>query len=114
MNTDSVFMRIEELRKKQKVSQAELISQLGMARGTYFHWKSGDNLSYYSRISDISKILQVSSGFLIDGPEPAPDEATPPVDEEDFDDKELVQLFHKLGSDNQKAFITLLRALCNS
>ena len=114
MNNDPVFMRIEELRIQQKVSQAELISQLGMARGTYFHWKLGDNLSYYSHIGDISKILRVSSGFLIDGPEPAPEEAMTPADEDDFEMEELIQLFHKLDPDNQMAFMTLLRSLCNS
>ena len=82
-----------------------------MARGTYFHWKSGNSLSYYSHISDISKILSVPSGYLIDGAVSI--SSTPlPDDKELLDDKELVQLFHKLDLDNQKAFITLLRSLC--
>jgi len=112
MNNDSVFLRIEELRKQQKVSQAELISRLGMARGTYFHWKSGDNLSYYSHIGEISKILHVSSGFLIDGS--TLEEPILPADKDIFEVEELMQLFHKLSPDNQRAFMTILRALCNS
>ena len=110
MNNDPVFIRIDELRKQQKVTQTELINQLGMARGTYFHWKSGNSLSYYAHISDISKILSVPSGYLIDGAISISQEAHSSVPL--LDDKELVQLFHKLDSDNQKAFITILRSLC--
>lgn len=112
MNNDPVFLRIEELRKQKKVTQTELISRLGMARGTYFHWKHGDNLSYHARISDISKILQVSSGLLIDGPGLSPEDTIPNDDANLFDEEELVQIFHKLDSDKQKAFMTILRALC--
>ena len=61
---DECFEKIDTLLKKQKKSQAELISYLGMSHGTYSHWKSGRNRSYRHNIWKIARFFGVPMSFF--------------------------------------------------
>ncbi len=67
MNNDPVFVRINTLLVDQGKMQKDLISYLGMARGTYSQWKSARCLSYRTHLAEIAKYFDVPVSFLIEG-----------------------------------------------
>lgn len=67
MNNDPVFVRINTLLVDQGKMQKDLISYLGMARGTYSQWKSAHCLSYRTHLAEIAKYFDVPVSFLIEG-----------------------------------------------
>ncbi len=66
-NDDAVLQRISETLKKRGKYNKDLISFLGLSKGTYSNWKRKLSNSYLSHIEDIASYLGVSVEYLITG-----------------------------------------------
>ena len=60
-----IIDKITMLMEKQKIGQQEFCDKLGIKSQTMTDWKAGRSQSYNKYISDIAKILNVSSDFLL-------------------------------------------------
>ena len=61
---DECFEKIDSLLRKQKKSQVELTTYLGLSRATYTHWKNGRNRSYRHYLFQIAKFFHIPVTFF--------------------------------------------------
>jgi len=53
------------VRKKAKITQAELAAKLGVTRGTIANWESGTSNPSIEILLELSRLFEVSVDFLI-------------------------------------------------
>ena len=108
--------RLDELLRQQGKTQKELIQFLGLCRGTYTHWKKGNNRSYIRHIAQIAQFFQMPIeyfGFLYG--EDSPDINSWTVDKV-FSDKErnLILNYRKLRSESQNNIYAIIEDLAQA
>lgn len=64
---DDTFERICTLMKEQKIQDQELITYLGLSRGTFSNWRRNNGRSYYEHIDIIADRLCVTIDYLVRG-----------------------------------------------
>ena len=100
--SDPVFIRIDQLLKRQGKQQKELIEFLSMAKNTYGNWKLQKNRSYLKHIDEIANFFGVSPNYLIRG-----EECLNITSHEE----ELVRFFRKLNPQNADTIFTLVKTI---
>lgn len=59
------IIRLKELRKKEKMSQADFASAIGMAQQQYSRYETGEREPQLKHIKRICKTFNVSSDWLL-------------------------------------------------
>lgn len=59
------IIRLKELRKREKMSQAEFASAIGMAQQQYSRYETGEREPQLKHIRRICSIFNVSSDWLL-------------------------------------------------
>lgn len=110
MNQDPIFIRINSLLEARKVMQKDLISAIGMSKGTYTQWKLGTCASYKSHLPEISKFFNVSISYLADGidKEIATDTVVEVLTNHEM---KIMQMFRKTKPETQKSIFDLLNSI---
>lgn len=92
-----IHKRLEELRNKAGLSQAEIAKRLGMPRTTYVGYENGSREPDITTINKLCDFHGVTVGYLINGKEDHyPEELT-----------EVLKLFSTLSEKEKEAYITL-------
>ena len=95
MKMDDTFERICTLMKEMKIQDQEMISFLGLSKGTFANWRRNNGRSYYEHIDKIADRLGVSIDFLIRGE----DLKTDSLSHQEY---ELIENFRKLTEKGKK------------
>lgn len=93
-NEDPVLTRITDLLIQQGKSQRELTENLGLNKGQYSAWKSGQTTSYQKYIGEIASFLEVSPTYLLNGDE-----------ELTKDENELLRIYRTLDEPKRKRLL---------
>ena len=64
-----VFDRIDNIMKRKRKKNIDLINYLGLTRTTYDNWRRGKSESYMDHIDKISDFLNVNPNYLLTGNE---------------------------------------------
>lgn len=98
--------RIEQLRVLRGLSQAELARRVGVRQSTMNSLINGDSRTSRSLLA-IARELNTTPAYLTgDTDDPSPDAAMPALLGRD---RELIELFHALGSNDQVIALRLLK-----
>lgn len=64
-----IFDRIDNIMKRKRKKNIDLINYLGLTRTTYDNWRRGKSESYMDHIDKISDFLNVNPNYLLTGNE---------------------------------------------
>lgn len=101
--------RIEQRRKLVGISQAELARRVGVRQSTLHSLISGKSRSTRS-MRELARELGTTLEYLM-GETDDPDEGAAPPPELDFADRELLESFHILAIDDQRALLQIVRSM---
>lgn len=93
-DTSDIFGRIDALMKKRGKMEKDLISHLGLAKGTYSQWRIGNAHSYLSYIKEICIYLNVMPNELYFGEDARQTGESIPYTEEE---RGLISRYRELG-----------------
>ena len=93
-NEDPVLSRITDLLIQQGKSQRQLTESLGLNKGQYSAWKSGQTTSYQKHISEIAGFFGVSASYLLNGDEGLTTE-----------ENELIRMYRNLDETKRKRLL---------
>ena len=74
--------RLATARKNKGLSQEELAELLGVSRQTIYKWETGITYPDIDKLCDISRRLEVTTVYLLDGEEPSQSQEAAPVIQE--------------------------------
>ena len=83
--------RLKEVRSRQKLSQNELASRIGVHVTNISRYERGENKPTTQVLSKLAEALEVTTDFLMSG-------STDEVAESNISDKELLSLFKRVNT----------------
>lgn len=92
---DKIMVRIDNLRKEKKLTQADICTPLGIKSNSYTGWLRGEVTSYQKYLPKIAQILGVTVDYLANGVKAENDE--------------FLTLYANATEDIQEAVITILK-----
>ena len=108
---EQVFDRINKLLTQKHFTQKDLISYLGLTRGTYTNWSRGKSTTYLSYIEEISTFFGVNANYLITGnPDMKSDVQLYPLTCEEL---KMLETFRKYSESDRSFIIELMALLLN-
>ena len=108
---EEIFQRIDDLLNRNHVQQKDLISYLGLARGTYSKKKKKKSTSYLSYIGEIAIFFGVNANYLITG---NPDMSFTPLPLASNPEEERYLSCYREASDSEKELLLKLVTLVTS
>lgn len=64
---ETLGTRLKALRKTKKVTQQQLADAIGVSKTSVIYWEKDDNLPKHESLMALSKVLSVTSDFLLSG-----------------------------------------------
>ena len=64
---DHLGTRLKQLRKDKNITQQQLAELIGVSKTSIIYWEKGDNLPKHDSLISLSRILGVSSTYLMQG-----------------------------------------------
>lgn len=108
----TVFERIENLRKSQKISQGKLEAELGFSNGSISKWKK--SMPTPDRLQKLAEYFGVTLEYLMTGEDTRYNNEDALLDvqiSEDWELKEAIKKYYSLDDQKKKYIIELINLL---
>ena len=106
----AVGMRMLELRKNQKKSQAEVAKHLELTVAAYQNYETGRREAGYKTLTKLAEFYGVTTDYLL-GREP---QVNPFLGIKPVDDDEFIKLYSALPEEAKKAFVDVMAQLAKA
>jgi len=105
-----VFDRIDNIMKRKRKKNIDLVNYLGLTRTTYDNWRRGKSESYLDHIDKISDFLNVNPNYLLTGNEKYEEQIyTITIKEE-----KLLKLFRSISDKEADVLLNIASAFVDS
>lgn len=105
-----VFDRIDNIMKRKRKKNIDLVNYLGLTRTTYDNWRRGKSESYMDHIDKISDFLNVNPNYLLTGNEKYEEQIyTITIKEE-----KLLKLFRSISDKEADVLLNIASAFVDS
>lgn len=110
-NRSLFSLRLIALRKKQRLTQADMAEKLHVSRSTYTCYETGTSTPGLSTLSELATIFHVSTDYLLGGE----DDPTPFAALRDSglsrEEGRLIECYRQLTPEKQHALLELVAAM---
>ena len=106
---DEIIGRISDLLKKKGKYEKDLISYLGLGKGTFANWKGNRSDSYLHFLKEIAEYLGVTpNDILLEEDAFVEDSRSGLLTKEEL---RIVEMYRSIGLNNKKHVIALLESM---